>query len=203
MSDKPKIPSWQRAAPESPLTTLTEAAQESEQHSEPTEQPELSTSPVADAPTPTEDDLEEPETTTLLDQAQRFLDDATIRDAPREKKAAFLESKGVSAGDIETLLGAESQEKPSVEMDEAGERAWSTVSLTSSHSRAPTPWTACAIHCMGMTDLCRHLLSQSKHHDRAPSLSRHRALRYHPSSHTPSSSLRPRSHRHLSRRSAC
>jgi hypothetical protein len=123
MPDKPKIPSWQRAAAESPVTTLSEA----EQQSQSTKQPELSTSPVADAPTPTESDLDEPETTSLIDQAKRFLDDATIRDAPREKKVAFLESKGVGADDIETLLGAESQENRSVELEEAGERAWSTV----------------------------------------------------------------------------
>jgi hypothetical protein len=123
MPEKPKIPSWQRAAAGSPVTSLSEA----EQQSESTEQPELSTSPVADASTPTESDLDESEITSLVDQAKRFLDDATIRDAPREKKVAFLESKGVSADDIETLLGTESQENRSVELDEAGERAWSTV----------------------------------------------------------------------------
>jgi hypothetical protein len=123
MSNKPKIPSWQRAGAENPIKTLSEA----EQQSEPTE-PEPNTAPIVDAPIPTESDLHEPEHSVLLDQAKRFLDDATIRDAPREKKVAFLESKGVSAEDIETLLGAESDEKPTTELEAVGERAWSKVS---------------------------------------------------------------------------
>jgi hypothetical protein len=131
MSNKPKIPSWQLASAERPVETPSEA----EQQSEPTEPSEASTSPIADAPTSTESDLDEPEPSSLLDQAKRFLDDATIRDAPRQKKVAFLESKGVSAEDIETLLGAESDEKASAELEEAGERAWLTVSKAAPSSQ--------------------------------------------------------------------
>jgi hypothetical protein len=40
----------------------------------------------------------------LLEQARKFLDDDEIRSAPREKKVAFLESKGVQKEDIKTLL---------------------------------------------------------------------------------------------------
>lgn len=126
MSNKPKIPSWQLASAEKPVETPSEA----EQQSEPTEPSEASTSTVADASTPTGSDVDEPETPSLLDQAKRFLDDTTIRDAPRQKKVAFLESKGVSAEDIETLLGAGLDDKPSVELEEVGERAWLTVSKT-------------------------------------------------------------------------
>jgi hypothetical protein len=126
MSAKPKIPSWQRVTAEKPAPTESEAGQHSQ--SQPGEQPQQSTSSIAEAPVPIEDDLEEPEGTVLLEQAKRFLDDSTIRDAPREKKVAFLESKGVSADDIETLLGAELQEVHSSELEAIGERAWSTVS---------------------------------------------------------------------------
>lgn len=124
MSNKPKRPSWQRVSAEKPDTTEREA----EQPSQPAEQAQQSTPAIAEAPVPTEDDLEEPESIGLLDQAKRFLDDSTIRDAPREKKVAFLESKGVSAEDIETLLGAELPETHSSELEAVGERAWSTVS---------------------------------------------------------------------------
>ncbi|KAL5113886.1 hypothetical protein ACEQ8H_008236 [Pleosporales sp. CAS-2024a] len=126
MSSKPRIPPWKSAAAEEPVTTLSKATQESE----PTEQPQISTSPTADAPTPTESDLEDLKSTDLLDQARRFLDDAAIRDAPREKKAAFLESKGVRADDIEILLGPESHKMSSAQ-SEVGERVWSTTPLTS------------------------------------------------------------------------
>ncbi|KAH3908696.1 hypothetical protein HBI56_074210 [Parastagonospora nodorum] len=135
MSNKPKIPSWQLASAEKPVETPSEA----EQQSEPTEPSEASTSPIADAPTPTESDLDEPEPSSLLDQAKRFLDDATIRDAPRQKKVAFLESKGVSAEDIETLLGAESDEKPSAGLEEAGERAWLTTPSKPAEAPQPSP----------------------------------------------------------------
>lgn len=123
MSNKPNIPSWQRASAESSVAKPLEAEQP-----QTAEQPEDSTTPIAVAPTPTEDDVDEPESTSLLDQARRFLEDSTIRDAPREKKVAFLESKGVNAEDIERLLGDNAQRQDASEVEEVGERAWSTVS---------------------------------------------------------------------------
>lgn len=41
---------------------------------------------------------------TLLNQATKFLQDDDIRDAPTERKVAFLESKGLSELEIEGLL---------------------------------------------------------------------------------------------------
>jgi hypothetical protein len=125
MSDKPKIPSWQRASAEEPAESLPQPEQQPEQP----KQPETSTSPIAEAPTPTEDDLDGSDSTSLLDQAKRFLDDAAIRDAPREKKVAFLESKGVSAEDIGTLLSEDINDEANAQLEVAGERAWSTVSV--------------------------------------------------------------------------
>jgi hypothetical protein len=127
MSNKPNIPSWQRVSAEN--TAPTTATPEPEQQPEPAEQPEQSTSPVAEAPVPTEADLDKSESVDLLEQARRFLDDSTVRDAPREKKVAFLESKGVSATDIETLLGVDSKEEQQDVLEDAGERAWLTVSV--------------------------------------------------------------------------
>jgi hypothetical protein len=125
MSDKPKIPSWQRASAEEPAKTLPQPEQQPEQP----KQPETSTSPIAEAPTPTEDDLDNSESASLLEQAKRFLDDDAIRDAPREKKVAFLESKGVSAEDIGTLLSEDMNDEENAQLEVAGERAWSTVSV--------------------------------------------------------------------------
>ena len=123
MSNKSNIPSWQRASADADSATPSGSEPQS---AEP--QPQT-TSPIAEAPTPTEDDLDTTESANLLDQAKRFLEDATIRDAPREKKVAFLESKGVGAEDIETLLGEDNaQIQDSPEIGEAGQRAWSTVS---------------------------------------------------------------------------
>ncbi|PGH36767.1 hypothetical protein GX50_00427 [[Emmonsia] crescens] len=48
---------------------------------------------------------ESPARETLIEQASRFLEDESIRDAPTDKKIAFLESKGLQNEDIQTLLG--------------------------------------------------------------------------------------------------
>ncbi|PGH23517.1 hypothetical protein AJ80_02471 [Polytolypa hystricis UAMH7299] len=42
---------------------------------------------------------------TLLEQASRFLQEESIRDAPTDKKIAFLESKGLTNENIDKLLG--------------------------------------------------------------------------------------------------
>lgn len=136
MSDKPSIPAWQRAS--STDTTSSPPPSQSQQ-AEP--------SPSVEAPTPTEDDIEQPveaptpteedvvdtesevaqsENISLLEQASRFLNDPAIRNAPREKKVAFLESKGVEPEEIETLLGASTQEGEVADLEEVGQRAWSS-----------------------------------------------------------------------------
>jgi hypothetical protein len=51
-------------------------------------------------------DLEShPNTATMLEQAKKFLEDEEVKDAPTDKKIAFLESKGVGSEDIQQLLG--------------------------------------------------------------------------------------------------
>ncbi|KAK5045888.1 hypothetical protein LTR84_008674 [Exophiala bonariae] len=45
---------------------------------------------------------------TSLEQARQLIEDESIRDESREKKIAFLESKGVRAEDIEAVLSADS-----------------------------------------------------------------------------------------------
>jgi hypothetical protein len=65
----------------------------------------------------------------LLEQASRFLQDPSIRDAPRGRKVTFLESKGVRSEEVEELLGKTIAEDAAPDITEAGERAWSTVSI--------------------------------------------------------------------------
>ena len=132
MSAKPTIPEWQRASADSPAASPEHDEVEAQQ-------------PV-EAPTPTEDDVpttdideKSEEDLRLLDQASRFLEDPAIRDAPRENKAAFLESKGVKDKDIESLLYAETQKNSHADLEEAGGRVWSTVSTLSQHRKRMMP----------------------------------------------------------------
>lgn len=128
MSDKPKIPDWQR-------NTSGSAATITSPESLPSPPSEHEGEQVVQAPVPTEEDIPTNEdidleggSAELLDQAERFLEDPVIRDAPRQRKVAFLESKGVRVEDIETLLGTAEAEPEFQELEEAGERAWATVS---------------------------------------------------------------------------
>lgn len=60
------------------------------------------------APSSTSDGKEtasEVDRTTLLEQASKFLQDDSIRDAPTDRKISFLESKGLTALEIDNLLG--------------------------------------------------------------------------------------------------
>ncbi|KAL6711377.1 hypothetical protein ACN47E_005908 [Coniothyrium glycines] len=136
MSNKPSIPAWQRPSTESSssLPPSQQAAAEQPVEIEAPTPTEDDEQPPVEAPTPTEDDIADAsgedahtESTILVEQASRFLDDPTIRDAPREKKVAFLQAKGVKAEDIKTLLGTATKENAVAEMEEFGQRTWSTT----------------------------------------------------------------------------
>ncbi|KAL2820452.1 hypothetical protein BJX63DRAFT_314278 [Aspergillus granulosus] len=78
---------------------------------------------------------------TLLEQASKFLQDESIRDASTDRKIAFLESKGLTSPEIDSLLGvsrnseASSDSSSSTEGDKAA-----TASVTESSAQAsPTP----------------------------------------------------------------
>jgi len=93
-NNNPSIPSWQRAAaPSSPPSPPSDVESQPESKVESTREDASSSTP------------ENSDATLLLHQAAKFLEDPTIRDAPREKKSAFLESKGVSREGIQKLLG--------------------------------------------------------------------------------------------------
>lgn len=119
---KPAIPAWQRTATTDPPTLSAE------QEPKPENAAEDSTKPVAEDFTRQEAAGEDAQKTDLLHQASRFLEDPNIRGAPREKKVVFLQAKGVSSEDIETLLGKAISQGASPDLEAAGARAWSTVS---------------------------------------------------------------------------
>jgi hypothetical protein len=133
MSSKPVIPAWQQKqsedSPESPATPASSLQQDPE----PEQQPEQSHTAATDSSSTSGDSTDSiAKDIPLLEQATRFLEDPAIRDAPRERKVAFLESKGVDDKEIETLLGAEIDRSNAPDLEEAGGRAWSTVSDTTS-----------------------------------------------------------------------
>ncbi|WEW57211.1 hypothetical protein PRK78_002673 [Emydomyces testavorans] len=78
-SKKPSIPSWQLAANQ----RINPQSDDGKTHEQ--------SSPASDKET-------------LLEQASRFLQDDSIRDAPADRKIAFLESKGLKEDDIQKLL---------------------------------------------------------------------------------------------------
>jgi hypothetical protein len=126
MSSKAAIPAWQQKqttdSSKSPASPL-------QQDPEPEQQPEQSAIAATDAsPTGGEGADLNVQHTSLLEQATRFLEDPAIRDAPRERKVAFLESKGVDDKEIETLLGAQSRQSNASDLEEIGGHAWATVS---------------------------------------------------------------------------
>ncbi|KAF3008734.1 hypothetical protein E8E13_009872 [Curvularia kusanoi] len=118
---KPSIPAWQRTATTDPPSSSAD------EQPKPENAAEDSTKPVADEPVEAEATEKVSSDTELLEQASRFLEDANIRDAPRERKAVFLQAKGVSPEDIETLLGKAIPEDASPDLEAAGARAWSTT----------------------------------------------------------------------------
>ncbi|KAF3048288.1 hypothetical protein E8E12_011630 [Didymella heteroderae] len=118
---KPSIPAWQRTATTDPLSLSADEEPKAENAVED------GTKPVTEEPARSEAVASDVESADLLDQARRFLEDPNIRNAPREKKAVFLQAKGVSPEDIETLLGKVVQQDASPDLEAAGARAWSTI----------------------------------------------------------------------------
>ncbi|KAK8151115.1 peroxisomal membrane anchor protein conserved region-domain-containing protein [Phyllosticta citribraziliensis] len=102
---KPGIPAWQRAS--TPATSSSSATDDS--------RPSTPSSPSSTSEAKTADDSQASQESPsndqgqksgiLLEHAKQFLKDATIRDAPAERKRQFLQSKGVNDEDINELLG--------------------------------------------------------------------------------------------------
>lgn len=101
--EPPSEPDWQRAQSEEP------APEASVSDPEPSYRAEADT---ATGDSSTEDDVATPASGSVeeedkLSVARRFLENETVRDAPRDQKIAFLKSKDVADDDIEKLLSDE------------------------------------------------------------------------------------------------
>ncbi|KAK7180106.1 hypothetical protein DPSP01_011156 [Paraphaeosphaeria sporulosa] len=134
MSGKPGIPSWQRV--QAPASTPAEG------DAQPASEQQPESTPAAPSRAEEADGDATQDTATgdasLLDQASKFLDDPAIRDAPREKKIEFLQSKGVKAGDIDELLSRDTPRDVAEDLAQAGERAWSSKAASTA-PRVPAP----------------------------------------------------------------
>lgn len=92
---KPSIPDWQRPSPSPPSNEAPK---------------EQKTSPASPPPAPR---------SALVEQASRFLEDASIRDAPTDRKISFLESKGLKNDEVQELLGVSRNPEASSTAEEA------------------------------------------------------------------------------------
>ncbi|KAF7131265.1 hypothetical protein CNMCM5793_004370 [Aspergillus hiratsukae] len=91
-------------------------------------------------PSPNSDEAPRSE---LIEQARKFLQDDSIRDAPVDRKIAFLESKGLRSEEIDSLLGisrdADESSTSTNSNTAEGNKATpeSTTSSTSNESQSP------------------------------------------------------------------
>jgi hypothetical protein len=124
MSTKSGIPSWQQAQASSPPPPPTTSEQEPQPEAQSDNEPLAQ--PTSHSAEPIKEEIST-DAKPLLEQASRFLEDPAIRDAPREKKVAFLQSKGVQADDIERLLPLVPSGTTESYLSKEGERLWSKV----------------------------------------------------------------------------
>jgi hypothetical protein len=131
MSNKPGIPSWQR-----PQATTSQSPPSLEPESKPESQEseEVNLSSDPEEAIEAEKDESRLDSSALLEQASKFLEDPTIRDAPWDKKVIFLRSKGVRDEELEKLR--EPQPEISItNMESESERAWPKVRTLKSARR--------------------------------------------------------------------
>lgn len=107
MPPKSSIPAWQRSdsIPGAEESTKPEETAQPAQEETSAKAPEEHPIEIVD-----DEETSSTEPKTLREQAAKFLQDPIVRDADRERKIAFLESKGVKLDDIEALLGKDSEE---------------------------------------------------------------------------------------------
>ncbi|PYH70267.1 peroxisomal membrane protein PEX14, partial [Aspergillus vadensis CBS 113365] len=85
---------------------------------------------------PTSDDSSR---SALIEQAAKFLEDESIRDAPTDRKVTFLQYKGLREDEINTLLGISSTPKASDTTEEEEKTASPDTTPPSSTEPAPAP----------------------------------------------------------------
>ncbi|EON64714.1 hypothetical protein W97_03947 [Coniosporium apollinis CBS 100218] len=130
-----RIPAWQRAQAPSTVDSSSLSTEQSTPPPPPTPAEPPTTAqqaPGAEESTTSGSTQAQPP---LIEQASKFLQDPSIRDAPRERKVAFLQSKGLSSDEIQTLLGPEQ----AADMPEDASRLWSQNLTPSSPPRQQQP----------------------------------------------------------------
>ncbi|EAW14145.1 peroxisomal membrane protein PEX14 [Aspergillus clavatus NRRL 1] len=111
------------------------------------QQPAAANSSDASTSTPSPNSDETPRSE-LLEQAAKFLQDDSIRNAPIDRKVSFLESKGLQSEEIDQLLGViRNAEASTSASNTAKEEGKSTPDPTSSEekSKASTPATPSSV----------------------------------------------------------
>jgi hypothetical protein len=127
-SSKPAIPEWQRKA-----SATSSPADQNNSADKPAEE----TTSTEDEQTTTSSDR-----SALLEQAKTFLADPEIRDATTSRKITFLESKGLTNDEIDSLLGVSRNEDApttSETNNTTGSHATMTSDMASATAIATTP----------------------------------------------------------------
>ncbi|BCR96526.1 peroxisomal membrane protein PEX14 [Aspergillus luchuensis] len=88
---------------------------------------------------PTSDDTSR---SALIEQAAKFLEDESIRDAPTDRKVTFLQSKGLREDEINTLLGITSSTPKASDTTEEEEEKTASPDTTPPSSTDPAPASA-------------------------------------------------------------
>ncbi|RAK85880.1 peroxisomal membrane anchor protein [Aspergillus costaricaensis CBS 115574] len=104
------------------------------------QQPNSASNPNTDnsesTSSPTSDDTSR---SALIEQAAKFLEDESIRDAPTDRKVTFLQSKGLREDEINTLLDISTTPKASDTTEEEEKTASPDTTPPSSTEPAPAP----------------------------------------------------------------
>ena len=100
-----KIPAWQRATSLPGAEDVKVVAEEQQPIKADEEEKEPTHEPARSEEAKSKDDMDG-----LREQAAKFLSDPSIKDAPRERKVAFLEAKGLKAEEIDLLLSSQANQ---------------------------------------------------------------------------------------------
>ena len=86
--------------------------------SSPDEKPSDQPPEEMSAPAPDPGASRSPDAESRVDIAKRFLQEASVKDSPREKKVEFLRSKDLTDDEIDSLLGPDTphEDTPSTEV---------------------------------------------------------------------------------------
>lgn len=109
MAPDAKIPAWQRAAslPGAEDVKATPPPAEEPNNTEPKAQAQESQSEPTHDRGRKEEKTGKDDIDSLKDSAFKFLNDPSIKNAPQERKVAFLESKGLKSEEIDLLLSSQ------------------------------------------------------------------------------------------------